>query len=137
VQRQERPKIQIPPPCDLTLGMECLDKATPGVSIWQMIAHERFSNPAGVIQGGFIAAFIDSAMGAATVTFAGRKVYTSNTDLSVSFLRPAKVGSRLICTAKVISGGERVLFVSADVYDDADRFVATARSTYFLRPREG
>lgn len=129
-------KIQVPPPCDLTLGMECVDKATPGKSVWKMIVHERFSNPANVMQGGFIAAFIDSAMGAATVTFAGRKVFTSNTDLSVSFLKPVIVGSTITCEAEVVSGGERVLFVEAKVHDDRGRFVASARSTYFLRPRD-
>ena len=34
-----------------------------------MTADERFANPAGIVQGGFLAAFFDSAMGAAAVTF--------------------------------------------------------------------
>ena len=125
----------MPPACDLTLGMECVDKSVPGVSIWRMSAHERFANPAGVMQGGFVAAFMDSAMGAATVTFSSAKVFSSNVDLSISFLRPALIGSSLTCTAKVISGGERVLFVEADVTDDQGRHVARAHSTYLLRPR--
>ncbi len=127
--------IQVPPACDLTLGMERVDKSVPGTSVWSMLAHERFANPAGTMQGGFIAAFIDSAMGAATVTFSSAKVFSSNTDLSVSFLRPALIGSTLTCMAKVISGGERVLFVEADVTDGEGRHIARAHSTYLLRPR--
>ena len=133
---ESRAAIQVPPSCDLTLGMECVDKSIPGVSIWRMLAHERFANPAGFMQGGFLAAFIDSAMGAATVTFSERRIFSANTELCVSFLRPAQIGSVLTCAAKVISGGERVLFVEADVTDDEGRHISRAHSTYLLRPRE-
>ena len=56
-------RVQVPPNCDLTLGMVCVDKSTPGRSVWRMLADERFANPVGIIQGGFVAAFADSAMG--------------------------------------------------------------------------
>ncbi len=133
--QQHRPSVQVPPACDLTLGMECIDKATPGLSVWRMQAHERFANPAGVMQGGFIAAFVDSAMGAATVTFADRKIISSNTNLSLSFMRAARIGSELTCTARVVSGGQTILFVEAEVIDDAGNLVARGQSTYYLRPR--
>ena len=78
-------RLQVPPNCDLTLGLECLDKATPGRSVWQMAADERFENPAGVIQGGFLAALCDSSMGAAAVTFAGeRRVSVANAEMKVA-----------------------------------------------------
>lgn len=117
--------------------MQCIDKSQPGRSVWQMKADERFANPVGNVQGGFVAAFIDSAMGAATVTFAaGRKVFTANVEIKVSFFRPATVGSTLTCSAAVVSGGSRVAFVEAEVVDDAERVVARASSTYLLTPRE-
>ena len=34
-----------------------------------MRADERFANPAGIMQGGFLGAFADSSMGAAAVTY--------------------------------------------------------------------
>lgn len=130
-------RVQVPPNCDLTLGMVCVDKATPGRSVWRMVADERFSNPVGIVQGGFVAAFADSAMGAATVTFAReRKVFSANAEMKISFLKPARVGTTLTCTAEVISGGSRAAFVEADVVDDEGRLVAKASSTYLLTPRE-
>ena len=63
-------RMQVPPNSDLTLGMTCVDKATPGRCVWRMKADERFANPAGIMQGGFLGAFADSAMGAAAVTYA-------------------------------------------------------------------
>ncbi len=132
--------MQVPPNCDLTLGMACLDKSEPGVTAWQMTADERFANPAGVMQGGLLGAVADSAMGAAAVTFAGRKegggkVFCANVEMKTSFLRPVATGSLLTCVARVVSGGERVVFCEAEVRDGEDRLVAKASSTYVLTPR--
>ena len=130
-------RVQVPPNCDLTLGMVCLDKSEPGRSVWRMVADERFSNPVGIVQGGFVAAFADSAMGAASVTFAReRKVFSANAEMKISFLRPASVGSTLTCTASTISGGSRTAFMEAEVKDDDDRLIAKASSTYLLTPRD-
>ncbi|MHB8681079.1 MAG: PaaI family thioesterase [Acidimicrobiales bacterium] len=132
------PRLQVPPNCDLTLGMVCVDKEEPGRTVWTMAADERFTNPAGLVQGGFLAAFCDSAMGAATVTWArGRKVFSANAELKVSFLAPVRPGGTLTCTSMVISGGGRVAFAEAEVVDGEGRLVAKASSTYILTPREG
>lgn len=129
-------RVQVPPNCDLTLGMVCIDKSEPGRSVWRMLADERFANPVGIVQGGFVAAFADSAMGAASVTFAkDRKVFSANAEIKVSFLKPAKVGSTLTCTAYVISGGKRAAFIEAEITDEDGRMIAKASSTYLLTPR--
>lgn len=130
-------RIQVPPSCDLTLGMVCLDKKTPGRTVWRMVASEKFSNPAGIMQGGFVAAFADSAMGASAVTFLdGRSAFVANAELKVSFLRPVRIGSALTCEAKVVNGGRRVSFLEAEVVDDANRLVLKASSTYVYSDRD-
>ena len=141
------PVIQVPPNCDLTLGMVCVDKSVPGETTWHAAADERFSNPAGIIQGGFLAAICDSAMGASALTFAReRKVYARNAEMKVSFLAPVSVGGTLECVAKVISGGRSAAFVEAELVDlgpadatpGADphgRLVAKASSTYLYGDR--
>jgi uncharacterized protein (TIGR00369 family) len=130
-------RVQVPPACDLTLGMVCIEKDQPGRTVWTMVADERFSNPVGIVQGGFIAAFADSAMGASAVTYAReKKVFSSNAEMKVSFLKPAKVGTTLTCTAVVISGGNRAAFVEGEVVDDEGRMVAKASSNYLFTPRD-
>jgi len=129
-------RLQVPPNCDLTLGVTCLDKSTPGRSVWQMSADERFENPAGIIQGGFLSALADSSMGAAAVTFAqGRKVSVANAEMKVSFLAAVRSGAVLRCEAVVVSGGSRTAFVEASVTDEEGRLVARASSTYLYRER--
>jgi len=148
-------RMQVPPNSDLTLGMVCVDKSVPGRCVWRMVADERFANPAGIMQGGFLAAFCDSSMGAAAVTFVeGRKVFSSNAEIKVSFLAPVAVGSVLTCVAEVVSGGKRVAFVEGSVTavgggaggagsgteegpgTGGERLVARASSTYMFKERD-
>jgi len=130
------PRVQVPPNCDLTLGMICIEKSEPGRTTWRMPADERFTNPVGLIQGGFLAACCDSAMGASAVTWArGKKVFSSNAEMKISFLAPVRAGGTLTCAARVVSGGSRVAFVEADLTDDEGRLVAKSSSTYLFSAR--
>jgi uncharacterized protein (TIGR00369 family) len=134
--------MQVPPNSDLTLGMTCVEKSVPGRCTWRMKAHERFANPAGIMQGGFIGAFADSAMGAAAVTFVeGRRVFAANAEMKISFLGAVPPGAELICAAEVVSGGRRVAFVEASVVatvpgQAGERLVARATSTYMYKERD-
>ncbi|HTB09449.1 MAG TPA: PaaI family thioesterase [Acidimicrobiales bacterium] len=128
--------LQIPPNCDLTLGLVCLDKSEPGRTIWRATIDERFLNPAGVVQGGFLAAMLDSAMGASAVSLTGeRRVNVANTEMKVSFLRSARVGDVLTCTAIVIKPGRVISFLEATIENAEGDLVATASSTYLIRDR--
>lgn len=128
--------MQVPPNSDLLLGAVCVDKAVPGRTTWRMVADERFANPAGLLQGGFLCAFIDTALGSAAVTFVeGRRVRCVNAELKVSYLAPIPVGTPLRCDAEVVSGGASVAFVEATVTDGSGRRLARASSTYLYRDR--
>ena len=118
--------------------MVCIDKTEPGRTVWQIAADERFANPAGALQGGFLAALCDTAMGSATITWARgqeRKVFSANAEMKVSFLGAVQTGTRLTCTATIVSGGRRVAFAEASVVDESGRNVARASSTYILTER--
>jgi uncharacterized protein (TIGR00369 family) len=128
--------LQIPPNCDLTLGLTCLEKGPDATTVWRMRVDERFLNPAGIVQGGFLSAMMDSAMGASAVlSVKDRKVYVANTEMKSSFLRPARNGDVLTCTASVLKPGNVVTFLQAQVRDDAGTLVSTASSTYLIKER--
>jgi uncharacterized protein (TIGR00369 family) len=130
--------LQVPPNCDLTLGLTRVSKGEDASTVWRMRVDERFLNPAGIVQGGFLSAMMDSAMGASAVlSVAGRKVYVANTEMKSSFLRPARVGDELTCTATVLKPGTVVAFLGARVVDAQDNLVATGSSTYLIKEREG
>ena len=128
--------LQIPPNCDLTLGMTCVDKSVPGRTVWQARVDDRFLNPAGVVQGGFLAAMLDSAMGASAITVVGdRSVVVANTEMKVSFLRSVRSGELLTCVATVLKPGKVISFLEARIFDAEERLVATASSTYLVKAR--
>ena len=128
--------LQVPPNCDLTLGLRCVDKTVPGATVWEMRADERFANPAGIIQGGFLAAMLDSSMGASAVTaLRGRKANVANAEMKVSYLRPAKVGGVLRCETQTTHAGSTVLFLEGRVIDEDGHVVASATSSYIARDR--
>ena len=128
--------LQIPPNCDLTLGLTCVEKRRDATTVWRMRVDERFLNPAGVLQGGFLSAMMDSAMGASAVmSVADRKVNVANTDIKATFLRAVRPGDVLTCTATVLKPGTVVAFLGARVFDHEQRLVATASSTYLIKER--
>lgn len=128
--------MQIPPACDLTLGLTCVEKMPDATTVWRMRVDDRFLNPAGVVQGGFICAMMDSAMGAsAVISVADLKVRVANTEIKTSFMRAVRPGDVLTCTAKVLKTGSVVAFLGARVVDEEQRLVATASSTYLIRER--
>ena len=128
--------LQVPPNCDLTLGLTCVEKGADATTVWRMRVDERFLNPAGIVQGGFLSAMMDSAMGASAVlSVRDRKVYVANTEMKSSFLRPARSGDVLTCTATVLKPGKVVAFLQARVLDDRGNLVSTASSTYLIKER--
>jgi uncharacterized protein (TIGR00369 family) len=128
--------LQIPPNCDLTLGLVCVDKSEPGRTVWRASVDERFLNPAGVLQGGFLAAMLDSAMGASAVTTVGeRRVTVANTEMKVSFLRSVALNDTLTCVATVLKAGRVISFLEAKVTNAEGHLVATASSTYLIKDR--
>ncbi len=128
--------LQVPPNCDLTLGLTCVEKGDDASTVWRMRVDERFLNPAGLVQGGFLSAMMDSAMGASAVlSVKDRMVYVANTEMKSSFLRPARNGDVLTCTASVLKPGNVVAFLGARVVDDEGKVVATGSSTYLINER--
>lgn len=104
--------------------------------MWEMRADERFANPAGIVQGGFLTAMLDSSMGASAVTaLRGRKANVANAEIKVSFFRPAHVGSLLRCETSTTHAGGTVLFLEGRIMDDEGTLIAAATSSYIVRDR--
>lgn len=122
------------PPAAATLGWELLD-ADPdkGTIEVAFTATHAFLNPAGVIQGGFLAAMLDDTLGPALVCGLDPGDFAPTTDLHVQFLRPARPG-RLIGRGRVVRRGRDIAFLAGEILDEDGRAVAVATSTVQIRP---
>lgn len=93
---------------------------------------DRHLNPAGAVHGGLLATLVDTTMGAAVRSAAdGEGAATSQ--LSVTYLRPGKVG-RLLVTATVRKRGENLTVCEADVAQEGESLVH-ALATFALVER--
>jgi uncharacterized protein (TIGR00369 family) len=95
------------PPAAILLGWElvAVDPEAGTIEV-AFTASEQFLNPAGVIQGGFLAAMLDDTLGPALVATLGPGLFAPTTDLHVQFLRPARPG-RLTGRGRIVRRGRR------------------------------
>ncbi len=110
------------------IGMELVDLKT-GEAIVKLQMRDELRQPHGLLHGGATASVIDTAMAFAVVTRLAENEKASTVDLTVHYLRPVTTGA-IVCTAKVVKVGKRLLTVSAEVLDDKEKLIATALSTY-------
>jgi uncharacterized protein (TIGR00369 family) len=122
-----------PPPAGILLGWElvAVDPAAGTIEV-AFTATDQFLNPAGVVQGGLLAAMLDDTLGPALVATLGPGQFAPTTDLHVQFLRPARPG-RLTGRGRVVRRGKEVAFLSGELLDDSGQVVATAVATAVIR----
>lgn len=117
------------PPCAVLLGWHVLDADIErGWIRLGFEARPEFLNPAGFVQGGFLAAMLDDTMGPAVFAMTEGRMYTVTMDMTVSYLAPARAGP-LFGEGQVVQLGKSVGFLEAKLMDAAGIIVARATST--------
>lgn len=97
-------------------------------------ADERFVNPAGTVQGGFLAAMLDDTQGPALFAMTNGQVYAPTIGFNISFLKAARPG-RFVGKGRVVSLGRTIAFTEAELFDEAGELVA--RATFSSRTKKG
>ena len=121
------------PPAAVTLGWTLVDiDPEQGTIEVAFNATEAFVNPAGVVQGGFLAAMLDDTLGPALVAGLDAGDFAPTTDLHVQFLRPARPG-RLLGRGRVVRRGRDVGFLAGELLDEQGAVVAVATATVQIR----
>ncbi|MEH2509812.1 uncharacterized protein (TIGR00369 family) [Nitrobacteraceae bacterium AZCC 1564] len=120
------------PPCAKTLGLKILEvDGKRGTIVVQFDAKPEFLNPAGYVQGGFLAAMLDDTMGPALVATLDAGEFSPTLNLNVQFHRPARQGL-LKGTGRVVTRGKELCQLSGELSQD-DKIVATATATAIIR----
>jgi uncharacterized protein (TIGR00369 family) len=121
------------PAAAVTLGWELVSiSPEDGTIEVAFAASEAFLNPAGFIQGGFLAAMLDDTLGPALVAGLSPGDFAPTTDLHVQFLRPARLG-RLLGRGRVVRRGRDVAFLAGELADENGVVVAVATATAQIR----
>ncbi len=122
-------KINMPPAAAL-LGWQALE-IRPGHVRVRYEAREAFYNPQGVIQGGFLAAMLDDAMGPAGFTLLEEGAFAPTLEMNVSFVRPARAGP-LIADGNVVHQSRRFIHVEGLLKTEDGQLIATATATLVI-----
>lgn len=120
--------LAVLPPAARLLGRRVLaaDRGQGTVDL-EFNAGPDFRNRRGHIQGGMLAAMLDSTVGCAAVAgLSGQSVATLT--INVSFLRPAAVGT-IRARGRIVHRGRSTVFADAELRDSSGEIVATATGT--------
>lgn len=118
-----------PPPAAELLGWEliAIDPEQGTIEV-AFKASDQFTNPVGVIQGGFLAAMLDDTLGPALVATLPPNQFAPTLDLHVQFLRPARPG-RLVGHGRIVQRGRDVCFLAGELLNADGKTVAVATAT--------
>ena len=114
------------------MGMK-IRKIRRGYAEAEVVLEEKHGNPVGTIHGGLYLTLADNIGGTASAS-CGSSVTTVSSHLE--FLSAAHPDTKkIIAKATVIKEGRRICVVEIRIYDDTDKFLATALYEYMkLQP---
>lgn len=82
-----------------------------------------FTNPAMILHGGVSAAMMDEVLGA-TVYSLDKGAFYATVNLNVDYLRPAKVGEKVLATSEIIKEGKTLIHAACTLTNEAGEIVA-------------
>ena len=122
-----------PPPAAEMLGFRLVEiDPDVGTIEVEFTATEQFLNPAGTVQGGFLAAMLDDTLGPALVSTLGAGEWAPTTDLHIQFISPAQPG-KLTGRGRLVNKGRRVAQMAGELLGPGGELVATATATAAIR----
>lgn len=118
-----------PPAAATLLGWQLIEvDPKAGTIEVSFTATDQFLNPAGVVQGGLLAAMLDDTLGPALVATLDENEWAPTTDLHVQFVSPAKPGE-LRGYGRVVKRASRTAFLAGELRKPDGTLIATALAT--------
>lgn len=122
------------PPCARLLGTHLIELRAEEQSVRMgFVGRSEFCNPAGHIQGGFLAAMLDDTMGPTALLLSGGTAYTATISMTTHFLAPARPGP-LFGEGRIVRLGRTIGFLEAVLTDEAGTPIASATASARLVP---
>jgi len=117
------------PPCAPLLGYEfiSIDRERGRIKV-AFEGGPQMLNPHGTVQGGFVTAMLDDAMGSRVVALSEGRQAPLSVDLHVQFHQPVEAG-RVICEAELVHMTRSTAFTRASLFDSDGALLATAVQT--------
>ncbi len=119
--------LTLPPPSLKELGLEYLEIRPGEFMVAKLPFQEKFTNPVGIYQGGFLTAAVDEVMGPLSYLTAQSPCMTLS--LNMTFLRPfTKEMSFCLIKASILSDSNNFIFLRAEITSPNGKLIAHAES---------
>jgi len=109
------------------LGVDIVPTDDGGVRL-ELEVEEQHSNPYNILHGGVLTTMADTAMGAVCL-MRNKKVVTVS--ITLEFMHPVHLGSRIITDAKVINEGRHIMVCECPLKDSNGKIFAKAHAVFF------
>ena len=110
---------------------------SPGEITYRMTIMEKHLSSPGVAHGATMAGFMDCVLGLSALTLAlTQGSLTSTVEFKLNFIRPAKLGDKLIGRGKVDYKGKSLIISSGDITLESGELIAKGLGTFNTYPLE-
>ncbi len=120
-------EVRFPPPCFRDMKAHLARYESRTLLVVRLPVVERYCNPVGTMQGGYVTAAIDNTIGPLSYMAARRPC--STLDLHTQYIRAILPGDELTVTGRVISRGIATMVLGAEAVNRKGRVVALATAT--------
>ncbi|MCG9875591.1 MAG: PaaI family thioesterase [Leptospiraceae bacterium] len=122
--------VRIPPPSFTTMKAEMVEYVKNKSLIVSFPVEDYQTNPAGYMQGGFIAAAFDNVYGPLSYMIAKRP--TTTIDMNIQYIRAVNINQRVSIEAKLIAKGFTTLHMSAEMIGENGKLLATSTTNLLV-----
>jgi uncharacterized protein (TIGR00369 family) len=123
-----------PPNCFVAMKAEVVHYESRSLLTVKFPILEESLNPLRTMQGGFIVAAFDNVFG--PLSYAAARCPCVTMNLSAQFIRPIVPGDWLTITAKVVSRGNQILYMTAEALNKKNKLIATGSANAMMLKSE-
>ena len=126
----EKDPIGVPPPAAVLLGREFVSfDVAAGTAELRFLARPEFRNRRGHVQGGMLAAMLDSTLAAPLLRTLAANESIVTIEMKVSYVRPAAVGP-ILATGRIVERGRSIAFLAGELRNEAGELIAAGTGTF-------
>ncbi len=100
-----------------------------GRSVIEYTARPEFCHSGGIVQGGFVTGWIDSAMARAAIASTNGEKSMTTLEIKISFLKAAVAGNTYRAEGWVVRAGKSVMFMEGRLTDLDGKVIAKGSAT--------
>jgi uncharacterized protein (TIGR00369 family) len=121
---------------DKTMGLD-FEIHSPGDITYRMTVEEKHLSSPNIAHGGTIAGFMDCVLGLSALSLSlTQGNLTSTVEFKLNFIRPARLGDKLIGRGRVDYKGKSLIISSGDITLESGELIAKGLGTFNTYPLE-